>query len=154
MPVGLVVLLVWSAAGEGDMRLFAPGDERAIDELAAVVRTDAKERKGQHASDIAKRRANTFLIVAEQRPALGPAGGHVAEHKRAQVVTSTQIVGVDDDVHLTAPGLRIVPLGEPLDRDLALQECCRPGGTGPFLRRPRLASARWRSTVAGLIASS
>ena len=45
LDVGLVVLVVGSAAGEGDVPVGAPGAEVVVDELAAVVRVDSEDRE-------------------------------------------------------------------------------------------------------------
>ena len=51
LDVGLVVLVVGSTAGEGDLLLLAVALQVVVDELAAVVRVQAEQRIGQAAAD-------------------------------------------------------------------------------------------------------
>ena len=73
--MGLVILLVGSRAGKGDLFALAVAQKGLVDELAAVVLIQSQEWEGQVQAQLANGLRDHDLSFMSQGQAFRPSGG-------------------------------------------------------------------------------
>ena len=79
LHVGAVVLVARPVPGESQLLLLALAQKLLVDELGAVVRVDAQDRKGELRGGLPDRGEHPFLRLVPHRNGLGPAGRDVSD---------------------------------------------------------------------------
>src|SRR5207245_8611703 len=108
----LSVLLPGAAAREGDALSATVIEQRAIDELGAVVAVEAGQGHGQPFADLVDAAAHARLTFAPQGLQLDPTGGDIdgAEGEEEEAAGGAATMG--DQIDLEEAGASVVPLGE------------------------------------------
>ena len=154
LDVGSVVLLVGPGTSEPDPLPSAAVVQLVVGELAAVVRVDPQEGKGQPLADVVYSAAHPFLTLPEHPAAFHPSGGHVHRAQSVQVEPLGRIPQVGHQVHPKNPGRLSSRSVKVLIGIAAFRRL--PGLVVPKGRRSprRRWGLRSRSMVAALISST
>lgn len=142
LDVGLVVLAVAAATGEGDLFSPSPLDEGVVDELRAVVGVQALEREREPSTDMVHGGAYPLLAPAPDRLQLRPAGSDIDGAERGEVEALGTFATVQDEVGLQSAHGHVPPLAPGTDSHLALEPTGnRPSAVRPYAQTPPTRSA-------------
>jgi hypothetical protein len=109
LDVGIVVLLVGTAAGELNPMGLAVAKEVAVDELDTVIGVQALQREGQGRGDLLQGPVDAALALSQGCTSLGPGGGDVGKVQRVDVRAIGSAPAVVDQIDLAKPWRRDVP---------------------------------------------
>jgi hypothetical protein len=104
LDMGTVVLLPGAAAREGDPMEATIGQERAVDELGAVVAVEPDERQGPVRPDAVDGAADAGLAFAPDGLQLHPGGGDVHRAEGAEIEALGARPTVGDEIDFQEPG--------------------------------------------------
>jgi len=121
LDVGLVVLAVTSAAGEGDLLPQAPGHEDVVDELRAVIGMEGLQGKGEAPADEVYGCPYSLLAHPPHRLELRPAASDVYSRQGRKEEALSTVAAMEDEVSLEGAGRHTLPLAPGPDGHLALQ---------------------------------
>jgi hypothetical protein len=134
-----IVLVIGAAPREGQSGPVAGVQQRAIDELGAVVGIQAAERHGQAPSNLMDGALDAGEVLAPQRVELHPAGRDVDGAQRIEKEGPGGRPAVRDQIDFQEARLGVIPLGKRPNGDLVLEPGAGPGGAGAA---PRPMGAR------------
>jgi len=123
--VGLVILAILPAAGEGEALGLAVGDEVGVDERAVVVGVDAPQREGQPLADRGERGEDAPLAAVDDGPGFKPGRGDVDDGQALDVLPVGRLAAVTDEVQFRKAGVPLIPLGKGADGDVLLEQAPR-----------------------------
>ncbi len=139
LDVGVVVLLVGPTAGELDAVGPAVADQLVVEELAAVVRIDALQTKGQIQAHLLEGRDDPRLPFAEHGSSLGPGGVDIREIEGMSELPLRTAARVRDQVDLGETRAGDIPVVG-LDRDVVLEQ---GSWFGPTVDAPSQLDSSW-----------
>jgi hypothetical protein len=125
----VVVFLVGSATGKGDVMGIASGQEGTVDKFRAVVAVDAEEGEGESGMDVREGLQDPFLGFIEEGAEFDPAGRDVGGVQGQTKLPGIPFAAVMDRIDLEKPRFSLVPGVMGTDGDMFFQEFSRFGAT-------------------------
>ena len=125
----LIILQIRASPREGDVFLFAIGDQRLIDEFSTIVGINPQNRKGEQRSRSLDGCQHCFLTPVQEGQTFRPSGGYVGQGQRVQVASLDVGATMGHQIRFQKTGSGLIPLLECADRDLLLEQgSCSRGG--------------------------
>ncbi len=138
LDVGLVVLAIRTAAGEGDVLLAAVAQELVVDEGVVIIRVQAAKRDWEAVADLLEGGEDGALAAVRDGAALAPPRGDIDRAQRVRELAGGGQAAVRDEVNFQEAGPDVIPLGEGADGNLAEEQ--------------RSRASSWTDRAAGAIA--
>jgi len=110
--VTAIILLVGAGAGEGDLLLAAVGVEALSDKLAAVVRVNTEQGKGEVLPQPVYRLTYPYLSLTPDRQAFRPAAGYIHRTQRVQVKSFGTLTAMSDQIYFQEARLVLLPISK------------------------------------------
>ena len=118
----LIILLVGSAPGEGDLFLIAIGEEFVRDELGPVVGIESQDGEGKTLPHVAEGLDDEVLVLVEQRLALGPSRLDVREYQAVEERAGHARSAVSHRIGFEKTDTVVVPVGKGTDGNLVFEQ--------------------------------
>jgi len=124
----VIVLAIGSGSGEGNPLDTAVAQEFVVNELSTIVGVDAKDGKGELATQTLQGGKDMTLGLVLCNPRFGPGSGNIGRIERLDEVTIGRAAVVGNEIDFDEPRGFLVPIAKGPDGDLTLQQ-------GPWLGR-------------------
>ena len=143
LDMGLIIFLVGTRTGEGDLLIQAIVIEQVIDEFGAIIGVNSEQIEGQIWSHGTNRAANRLLAAPAQSNWLGPASTQVSTGQGIQELSGGSVSTMSHQVNFQESGFIFVPRSVGAHRDVLFEQAAWFGGTQPM----RMVEAGWRKTT-------
>jgi hypothetical protein len=122
LDVGIVVLLVGSATGEGNRFTSTEFQQGVVDEFGPVVGIPAQEGKRESLTHMADTSENAVSTLSPNGLELHPGRANVHCAQRGQIEARRRVAAMSDEIALEKSRSGVVPVGEGSNGDLALEQ--------------------------------